>query len=83
MIGNDKSEIAAFTVSKGMIWLGDKNGLIHLVNAETLTPEQEQAELKTNNGYPVTSMASSLDGSIVAAGDSKGYITFFNAETRA
>lgn len=70
----------AHVASKNELWVGDKDGLVYILSADTL---QVQAEpLKTVYGHPVMSMASSSDG-LVAIGDTKGYVTVVESETRA
>ena len=83
IVKDDNIEISGMTVCNGQVWLGDKNGLVYVLNADTLLPGDEPTDLKTNNSFTVTTMASSLDGSTVAVGDSKGYITFFDTSSRA
>ena len=52
------------------------------MNADTLEASQGD-ELKTVYGHPAVSMASSTDGSLVAVGDTKGYVTVFDVASRA
>ena len=83
MIPDPKSEIEAFAHCNGEIWVGCNNGFVYILDDKTLVPVEGSPELKTNNGYPITSMVVSPDKQSVAVGDTKGYITFFDAAGKA
>ena len=63
MIPDQKFEIEAFVHSDGEIWVGNNNGFIYILDDKTLVPKEGAPELKTNNGYPITSMSQSSDKS--------------------
>jgi WD40 repeat protein len=75
-------EIVAMALAGSQLWVADKEGAVKVLNADTLQPEEGEA-LKTVYGHPALSMNSSSDGSLVAVGDTKGYVTIFDAATRA
>ena len=83
MIPDPKSEIEAFAHCNGEIWVGCNNGFVYILDDKTLVPVEGSPELKTNNGYPITSMTVSPDKQSVAVGDTKGYITFFDVAGKA
>ena len=56
--------------------------MVKILNADTLQPEEGE-ELKTVYGHPAMSMAASSDGSLVAVGDTKGYVTVFDTASRS
>lgn len=74
-------EIVAMALAGSQLWVADNKGVVKILNADTLQPEGE--ELKTVYGHPAVSMNSSKDGSMVAVGDTKGYVTLFDTATRA
>lgn len=75
-------EIVAMALTGNQLWVADNKGFVHVLNADTLKPEEGE-ELKTVYGHPTISMASSSDGSLVAVGDAKGYVTVFDASSRS
>lgn len=78
--GTKEIQAMALCAAKNELWVGDKDGLVYILSADTL--EKVQEPLKTVYGHPVMSMASSSDG-LIAVGDTKGYVTLFEAESRA
>ena len=83
MIPDPKFEIEAFANCEGEIWVGASSGFVYILDDKTLLPKEGALELKTNNGYPITTMSASPDKLTVAVGDTKGYITFFDVATKA
>ena len=83
MISDPKFEIEAFAKCEGEIWVGSSNGFVYILDDKTLLPKEGAVELKTNNGYPITTMSASPDKKSIAVGDSKGYITFFDVAAKA
>tara|TARA_B110000285_G_C14737502_1_gene429289 strand:- start:140 stop:601 length:462 start_codon:yes stop_codon:yes gene_type:complete len=83
MISDPKFEIEAFAKCEGEIWVGSSNGFVYILDDKTLLPKEGAVELKTNNGYPITTMSASPDKKSIAVGDSKGYITFFDVADKA
>jgi hypothetical protein len=75
-------EIVCMALAGNQLWLSDENGLVKILNADTLKVE-EGDELKTVYGHPAVSMASSADGSFVAVGDTKGYVTVYDVASRS
>lgn len=75
-------EIMAMALTGKQLWVADQKGFVHILNADTLKPEEGE-ELKTVYGHPAVSMASSSDGTLVAVGDTKGYVTIFDAASRS
>jgi WD40 repeat protein len=84
VVSENKSlgEIVCMALAGSLLWVADKDGAVKVLNADTLQPEEGEA-LKTVYGHPAMSMNSSSDGSLVAVGDTKGYVTVFDAATRA
>jgi WD40 repeat protein len=77
----DAGEIVAMALTGNQLWVADQKGIVKILNADTLKPEEGE-ELKTVYGHPAVSMASSSDGTLVAVGDTKGYVTIFDAASR-
>jgi WD40 repeat protein len=75
-------DIVGMALAGSQLWVADSKGFVHILNADTLKPE-EGDELKTVYGHPALSVASSADGSLVAVGDTKGYVTVFDAASRS
>lgn len=61
------------------LWVGDKKGLIHILNAEDLT---QKALIEKKHNHAISVMTSSKDGKLIASGDGYRYIYVFNAETK-
>jgi WD40 repeat protein len=56
--------------------------MIHIFDSNNVNLFSSDKEIKTCYGHPVHSMASSPDGKYIAVGDTKGYVTVLNSETR-
>ena len=84
MVAENKTagEIVCMALAGSQLWLSDTKGLVHILNADTLKAE-EGDEIKTVYGHPAVSMASSADGSLVAVGDTKGYVTLYDVASRS
>lgn len=74
-------EIVAMALTGNQLWVADTKGFVKILNADTLKQEEGE-ELKTVYGHPAVSMTSSSDGTLVAVGDTKGYVTIFDAASR-
>jgi WD40 repeat protein len=61
------------------LWVGDKKGSLHVLDGNNFATKTV-IEKKHNHG--ISSMAASLDGKLVASGDSYRYIYVFNTETK-
>lgn len=75
----------AHCAAKNEVWVCDEKGFVHILDAMTLAPiaESEGLGLKTVYGHQAMCMAASNDnGSLIAVGDAKGYITVFDSATR-
>jgi WD40 repeat protein len=74
MVCENKSlgEIVGMALATNQLWVADAKGLVHILSADTLKPEEGE-QLK----------ASSADGSLVAVGDTKGYVTIFDTASRS
>ena len=84
MVSENKTagEIVCMALAGTQLWVSDQKGLVHILNADTLKLEEGE-ELKTVYGHPAVSMASSADGSLVAIGDTKGYVTVYDVASRS
>lgn len=85
-LGAAKGDAVAISLvsSKNEIWVADNKGMVNILSSETLEPLADTPELKTKYGHAAVCMTTSHDGgSLVAVGDTKGYVTVFDAETRA
>ena len=88
-LGAAKGELTglAYCEAKNEVWVSDVQGFVHILDGSTLAavkPESEAIELKTVYGHPATFIAHSKDrGSLMAVGDTKGYVTVFDTETRS
>jgi WD40 repeat protein len=84
MVCENKSlgEIVGMALATNQLWVADAKGLVHILSADTLKPEEGE-QLKTVYGHPAMSLASSADGSLVAVGDTKGYVTIFDTASRS
>lgn len=80
----DQRAVTSFCVSaaRNEIWVGNDKGQIFVLDTTNLNLFSLDKEVKTCYGHPVQSMAASADGKYVAVGDTKGYVTVFNTETR-
>lgn len=58
------------------LWLADKKGFVFT------TSMSEDERLKSEYGHPSMSMAASADGSLLAVGDTKGYVTIFDVASK-
>ena len=74
-------DIVAMALAKNQLWVSDKDGMVFVLAADTLAKETDG--LKTVYGHQAMSMAASADGSLVAIGDTKGYLTLFDCESRS
>ena len=72
-------EATSIAATGSEVWLGDKKGLIHVLNDTDLN-EKALIEKKHNHGVSV--MKVSRDGRFVASGDTYRYIYVFNSETK-
>ena len=68
-----------FNESLNEIWLGDKKGLLHLLDGTDLSHKQL---IDKKHNHTVTCMAISKDGKLVASGDAYRYIYVFNSDTK-
>jgi hypothetical protein len=64
-----------YSYLNGEIWIGDKKGVIHILNEDF--SEKEVIEKKHN--HSVVTMTISRDGEMIASGDSYRYIYVFHA----
>jgi WD40 repeat protein len=74
-IGGNDPTFLAHSVLTNELWVGDKKGLIHILDSDSLE-KTHTIEKKHNNG--ITTMTSSRDGNLIASGDSYRYIYVFN-----
>jgi WD40 repeat protein len=73
-------EATALTTTENEIWVGDKKGVIHILNSNDLS---EKALIEKKHNHPLSYMTTSRDGKLVATGDSYRYIYVFNADSKA
>lgn len=83
-LGDAKGEAACFAVcpKRNEMLIGDDKGFAHFYDATTLT-KLDVPPIKTQHGYPIHSVAFSNDGTKFAIGDSKGYVSLFDIESKA
>jgi WD40 repeat protein len=74
-------EVVAMALTGNQLWVADSKGFVKILNADTLKPEEGE-EIKTVYGHPGLSMDSSIDGTLVAVGDTKGYVTIYDVASR-
>jgi len=81
-LGEAKGEVSCFALSpsRNELVIGDTKGFMHVLDASTLALKGSPP-IKSVYGHPVTSVAASHDGKLLAAGDAKGYVTIYDAET--
>lgn len=80
--GKGEATAMGLCTVNGELWIGDKQGKIHIFDATTLKLKEE-CDLATEYGKEVSMFASSNDkGKLMAVGDKDGYVTFFDAETK-
>ena len=84
MVAENKSagEIVCMALAGSQLWVSDNKGFVHILNADTLKAEEGEG-IKTVYEHPAVSMASSADGSLVAVGDTKGYVTLYDVASRS
>lgn len=61
------------------LWVGDKKGSVYVLDGNTFETKNV-IEKKHNHG--ISTMTTSVDGKLVASGDSYRYIYVFNSETK-
>lgn len=72
----------AYVASKNELWVCDSKGFITVLDGDTLDPVHLD-QMKTCNGHPASCIVVSNDGgSMVAVGDTKGYTTILDTETK-
>ena len=78
-------DVTAMAVSEstGTVWVADKKGFVHVLDAKTLEPVEVPSELKTKEKEGTYLVASNDQGSMIALGDAKGYVSVFDASARA
>lgn len=62
------------------LWIGDKKGTIHILDASDLT---QKSTIEKKHNHSLSYLTTSKDGKLVASGDSYRYIYVFSAETQA
>lgn len=72
-------EALSLTQVNDEVWVGDKKGIIHVLNCGDLS---QKATIEKKHNHSVTILRTSKDGRFVASGDSYRYIYVFNAETK-
>jgi WD40 repeat protein len=72
-------EATSLTHAGDELWVGDKKGMIHILNTGDLT---QKTTVEKKHNHPITTMKTSRDGKLVASGDNYRYIYVFNAETK-
>lgn len=61
------------------VWVGDKKGVIHILNASDFT---QKSTIEKKHNHSLSVMTTSRDGKLVASGDAYRYIFVFDAETQ-
>jgi len=74
-----EAQALSFASSTGELWVGDKKGLIHILDSGDFS---QKALIEKKHNHSISVMAQSKDGKLVASGDSYRYIYIFNAETK-
>lgn len=67
-----------YVESTNEVWVGDKKGVIHILDCVELN---QKSCIEKKHNHALSYMTTSLDGKLVASGDSYRYIYVFNAET--
>lgn len=68
-----------YSESTNELWVGDKKGVIHVLDASDLSTQKSIIEKKHN--HAVSYMTTSKDGKLIASGDAYRYMYVFNTET--
>ena len=69
-----------FSIVTDEIWVGDKKGIIHILNSEDFS---EKATIEKKHNHSVNVMTVSRDGKLIASGDTYRYIYVFDTESKA
>lgn len=72
-------EATALTQVNDEVWVGDKKGIIQVLNVGDLSLK---TTIEKKHHHTISCMKVSRDGKFVASGDSYRYIYIFNAETK-
>ena len=72
-------EATSLTFSFDEVWVGDKKGIIHILDPNEFT---QKSLIEKKHNHAVSVMAASSDGKFVASGDTYRYIYVFNSETK-
>lgn len=72
-------EGTALTATFDEVWIGDKKGLIHILNQEDLS---QKSLIEKKHNHAISVMTTSIDGTQVASGDAYRYIYVFKTDTK-